>query len=271
MNPLQTQRQIKFISTDPIILGACAGEQHYLWRTFTQLSTFLVVWMLSGNSFCSCTTCASPNNSWSWCRRWLEVREKGRNPIGQIPKQVLWDSDEWKGKQERDRDLCPQGRRGGRMSSAVSSPVQPATRQLAGRHGLVSKHFLDEKTVNTTCWDSSQSQRSTVEVMSGKKNGWEHSGDGLHYAACAVTRDMELGTWGGGSQGTNAEEVRLHYISWVVCETLSIWFGFCSNTCICHNFALKISSIFFFFSPLSDAFYLQEDRFAIFLYLEVTM
>lgn len=37
------------------------------------------------------------------------------------------------------------------MSSAVSSPVQPATRQLAGRHGLVSKHFLDEKTVNTTC------------------------------------------------------------------------------------------------------------------------
>lgn len=110
-----------------------------------------------------------------------------------------------------------------------------------------------------------------MEVMSGKKNGWEHSGDGLHYAACAVTRDMELGTWGGGSQGTNAEEVRLHYISWVVCETLSIWFGFCSNTCICHNFALKISSIFFFFSPLSDAFYLQEDRFAIFLYLEVTM
>lgn len=82
----------------------------------------------------------------------LKLGRKAEIPLVKFPNRFCeTQMNQMKGKQERDRDLCPQGGRGGRMSSAGSSPVQPATRQSAGRHGLVSKHFLDEKPVNTTC------------------------------------------------------------------------------------------------------------------------
>lgn len=141
----------------------------------------------------------------------------------------------WIGSEEgKKHGLVPPGRERLLCQAELSSEQPSSTwHQSTSRQVLLaSKHFVDEQPVTTSCWGSSQRQRSAVETMLGTAGNIVGTGFLGHlcshkgYRAGSLEK-RDLHGMNAGSQALLAARGKC----WIL-------FGFCSN--ICYNkYALK--------------------------------